>query len=126
MRRSGVTNYDKYKALRAAAQAKITRAGLTAGGAARNAAVAQVGGAYQSWVARRLAFIKSLPSGREFSTDQVWLAAPAADHKISEPRAMGAVMMLAQAEGLISPTGEYEKSARPQCHARPVAIWQRR
>jgi hypothetical protein len=119
-------NYDKYKAIVAKAQALHVRTGLAAGEAARDASVAQVGNAYQAWIGRRLAYIKSLPAGREFTTDQVWAAAPAADHKIAERRAMGAAMTLAMAEDLIRPTGEYMKSSRPACHARPVAIWVRK
>lgn len=121
-----MTNYEKYKALTAKAKALHVRTGLAAGEAARDASVAQVGNAYQAWISRRLAFIKSLPVGREFTTDQLWAAAPAADHKITERRAMGAVMVEAQALGLIRPTGEYMKSSRPACHARPIAIWVRK
>lgn len=120
-----MTNFDKYKAILTSSKHRAERGQLIAGQRLRDAAIEQVGNAYQAWIARRLAFIRSLPTGREFTTDQVWAAASAADHKIAEPRAMGAVMVEAQALRLIRPTGSYMKSSRPACHARPVAIWER-
>jgi hypothetical protein len=40
-----------------------------------------------------------------------------------EPRALGAVMKAMARDGKIRATGEYRKSARTDCHARPVAVW---
>jgi hypothetical protein len=80
-----------------------------------------------SWINAVLKLIRSYPRGRRFTTDTLWVelrqelvARP------SEPRAMGAAMVAARREGLATPTGDYEKSARVVNHARPVAIWVRR
>lgn len=40
-----------------------------------------------------------------------------------EPRALGAVMRRARAEGWIEPTADYDTSERRGCHMRPVRIW---
>jgi hypothetical protein len=58
----------------------------------------------------------------EFTTDDVWecLVEVEATH---EPRALGPVMMKAARRGLIRKTDRVQNSRRPQCHARPVAVW---
>lgn len=59
-----------------------------------------------------------------FTTDDVWEAlsqSNIADPR--EPRAMGAVMRKAQADGLIEPSGVYQQSSREVNHNRPVMIW---
>ena len=60
---------------------------------------------------------------RTFTTDDVWQRVGLLGVTTHEPRAMGAVMRRAVREGLCVPTDRYEKSARPECHARPVRIW---
>lgn len=57
----------------------------------------------------------------DFTTDDVWAAL--GDRTPPEPRAMGAVMKALAGEGRIRATGEYRKSVRVECHARPVAVW---
>ena len=61
----------------------------------------------------------------ELSTDDVWelMDALFPDCRTHEPRAMGAIMRQAARAGKIEASGEYFKSRRPQCHGRPVAIW---
>ena len=61
----------------------------------------------------------------ELSTDDVWelMDALFPDCQTHEPRAMGAIMRQAARAGKIEASGEYFKSRRPQCHGRPVAIW---
>ncbi len=100
---------------------KRERAALIAGIAARDISIDAVAGANTGWVAGRLNVIRGIKRGVEFTTDLLWQGAP----KIGEPRAMGAVMTEAVAAGLIRATGEYEKSGRPVCHARPQAVWRR-
>lgn len=60
----------------------------------------------------------------EFTTDDVWewlySMAIEAPH---EPRALGAMMLQASRDGLISPTDRVRKSARPVCHANPKRVW---
>lgn len=60
----------------------------------------------------------------EFTTDHVWDFLDMPEHpKCREPRAMGAVMRKAAADGVIAATGRYEQSHRPECHQRPIMIW---
>ncbi len=61
----------------------------------------------------------------ELSTDDVWelMDALFPDCRTHDPRAMGAIMRQAARAGKIEASGEYFKSRRPQCHGRPVAIW---
>lgn len=63
----------------------------------------------------------------EFSTDDVWQAL----HDLAvdmphEPRALGAAMRRAAKDGIIAPTNRTVNSARPECHCRPVRIWESR
>ena len=111
----------RLKELAASKGRKHERATLIAGLTARNISIDAVAGANTGWVAGRIAVIKLIRPGTVFSTDRLWVGAPA----IGEPRAMGAVIAEAIALGLIKATGEWEKSSRPQCHARDVKIWRR-
>lgn len=61
---------------------------------------------------------------RTFSTDDVWDILDDADVTTHEPRALGAVVQRAKRDGLCRPTGNYVQSTRPECHARPVAVWE--
>ena len=61
----------------------------------------------------------------DFTTDDVWcelerrnIATP------HEPRAIGAVVVAVKRLGLIAPTNRYRPSSRPECHARPIRVWQ--
>jgi len=62
---------------------------------------------------------------REFTTDDVWelMDALFPDCQTHEPRAMGAIMRKAVRAGKIEASGESFKSRRPQCHGRPIAVW---
>lgn len=62
--------------------------------------------------------------GGVFTADDVWrqlkergVPAP------REPRAMGAVMRAAAAEGIVKPTDTWKLSTRPACHRRPLRVW---
>ena len=61
----------------------------------------------------------------DFTTDDIWQAL--ADAQLPtphEPRALGALMIAAHRAGLIAPTDRYRQSKRPECHARPIRVWQ--
>lgn len=61
-----------------------------------------------------------------FTTDDIWQALENAALPIPhEPRAIGAVLRQAAADGLICPTDTYQPSARVACHSRPVRVWRR-
>lgn len=60
----------------------------------------------------------------ELTTDDVWQTL----HEIAiapgrEPRALGAVMKAAQAEGLITATDRMRPTLRPEAHCRPCRVW---
>ena len=57
----------------------------------------------------------------QFTTDEVWLLCAS---KPPEPRALGAVMRDAAKAGLIRKTDRVQPSVRPECHRRPVAVWE--
>lgn len=57
-----------------------------------------------------------------FTTDDVWASMHERYHT-HERRALGAVMKRLQREGAIRPTGEWQASARPECHGRPIRVW---
>lgn len=59
-----------------------------------------------------------------FTTDDVWERLDNHDTPPPrEPRAMGAVMRKAAADGVIEASGVYEQSSREVNHNRPVMIW---
>lgn len=89
---------------------------------ARDEAIANLEAAYDGWINSVLKIISSIPDQQTFTTDYLW---EQVDSEPKEPRAMGAVMTKAKKDGLISATGNYIKSRRAECHARPVMIWRR-
>jgi len=87
----------------------------------RDQAIRRVGDAAEPWTQHAVDIIGLVALARfDFTSDDVWAAL---DVKPDEPRALGAAMKAAASRGIIFPTGEYRKSARPECHARPVAVW---
>lgn len=56
-----------------------------------------------------------------FTTDEVWSICGT---KPPEPRALGAVMREAATKGMIRKTDRVQPSVRPECHRRPVAVWE--
>lgn len=101
------------------------RAGITAGEARRDEAIGRVEvHADAAWKRHVMKVIHGLATERSrFTTDDVW-ARLDPDHGTHEPRAMGAMMRQAAKAGIITPTDAYEQSARPECHARPVRVWE--
>lgn len=90
---------------------------------ARDQAVARVEAhAPEGWSERAQDTVRLIAVSRfDFTTDHVWEAL--GEDRPPEPRALGAVMKKMAHEGTIRATGEYRKSHRMDCHARPVAVW---
>lgn len=83
--------------------------------------------AHAEWLAAAMLAVRDLARHNDtFTTDQVWELLELDNVATHEPRAMGAVMRRASKDGLIEATGNYVKSARPECHARPVPVWSSR
>jgi len=77
------------------------------------------------WKEAALDIVRVLSFSTErFTTDDVWEYLESAGRTTHEPRAMGAIMRKAVKEGYIRSTGEFVKSRRPECHCRPVAVWE--
>jgi len=78
-----------------------------------------------TWKEAALDGVRVLSFSKErFTTDDVWEYLESAGRTTHEPRAMGAIMRKAVKEGFIRNTGEFVKSRRPECHCRPVAVWE--
>lgn len=93
----------------------------------RNKAIAQVAtNTCPTWAKQTLDIIKQIATNTfDFTTDDIWQALSQASLPTPhEPRALGALMIAAQRSGLIAPTDRYRQSQRPQCHARPIRVWQ--
>lgn len=95
---------------------------------AANDAIARVGNnADPSWMQTALDAVRSIAieQHRRFTTDDVW--ALLAERNVPaprEPRALGAVIRVAQKQGMVRATGDYVKSRRTECHGRPVMVWE--
>jgi hypothetical protein len=89
---------------------------------ARDEALARVAQGAGDWVQRARDAVQLVALARfDFTTDHVWDAL--GEDRPAEPRALGSVMKAMASEGKIRATGEYRKSVRVDCHARPVAVW---
>ena len=61
----------------------------------------------------------------DFTTDDIWCELERRNVMTPhEPRAIGAVVVAVKRLGLIAPTNRYRPSSRPECHARPIRVWQ--
>jgi hypothetical protein len=56
-----------------------------------------------------------------FTSDEVWRFL--ITNPLVEPRAMGAAFEKARRSGAIQRTDQTSKSQRPQCHSRPLRVW---
>lgn len=88
----------------------------------RDLALARVQSAAPAgWMDAALAAIQSLRGiRREITTDDLWELLPTPP----EPRLMGAAVRQAALSGLLRKTDRVRPSVRPECHRRPVAIWE--
>ena len=94
---------------------------------AKNQAIATVtNNADQTWLTSCYNVIVQIATTTDtFTTDNIWQALKnAALPTPHEPRALGALMIAAHRAGLIAPTDRYRQSKRPECHARPIRVWQ--
>ena len=94
----------------------------------RDEALARVeANADQDWYdAACMAFEEVIAAYPEFTTDDVW--AVLKEWQVSaprEPRAMGPIVMKLVRSGAMVATGAYRKSKRPECNARPIAVYRR-
>jgi hypothetical protein len=91
-------------------------------------AIQRVGlNADQLWALEALKVVEMLSIQRhDFTTDDVWewMNQLHPEMTTHEPRAMGAIMRKASATRLCVPTERYNKSQRPECHHRPLRVWQ--
>ena len=103
------------------------RAGVQAGEAGRDAAVARVErNADAPWKRAAMAAIYKVAGERSrFTADDVWDAMPD-DAGTHEPRAMGAMMLQAAKAGVIAATEDYTQSHRSVRHAGPMRVWESR
>lgn len=95
--------------------------------AARDGAIAKVDrAADEVWKWTAFEVVKFLSKrGKPFTTDAVHylLARDHPEVETHEPRALGAIMRRAVANGLIEPTEQHVLSKRPECHRRPIRVW---
>ena len=93
----------------------------------RDKAIAQVAtNTNPTWAAETMLIIKQIATNTfDFTTDDIWQALSETSLPTPhEPRALGALMIAAHRAGLIAPTDRYRQSKRPECHARPIRVWQ--
>lgn len=80
------------------------------------------GHADPKWLDKAYTVVERLArTNRVFTTDHVWRALDG--YHTHEPRALGAVMRQAVKDRLITSTGTYVKSSRPECHRRPIPVY---
>ena len=103
-------------------QTKMTTATDT-----RNKAITQVAtNTDPTWAAQTMLIIKQIATNTfDFTTDDIWEQLKTSPLPTPhEPRALGAVMIAVQRCGIITATDKYRQSTRPECHARPIRVWQ--
>jgi hypothetical protein len=89
---------------------------------ARDAALQQVEAhADSGWMDAAEKIVRNLAAAGPFTADALWSRID----QPREPRALGALMRKLAVAKFIRPTGRYIKSARPDCHARPLCEWER-
>ncbi len=76
------------------------------------------------WCAAALSAVRYLADHlAEWTTDEVWGLLKARGEATHEPRALGAVMRRAVADGICLPTDRYRPTIRREAHGRPVRVW---
>jgi hypothetical protein len=89
---------------------------------ARDEALARAAFGAGDWIGRARVAVERVAVTRfDFTSDEVWDLL--GEDRPDEPRALGSVMKAMARDGLIRQTGQYRKSGRVDCHARPVAVW---
>jgi hypothetical protein len=88
--------------------------------ARETAIAASCRGVDADWIARALLAVQTAALGSDtFTTDDLW----AYVELPREPRAMGAIMIMATKAGFCEASDRTVKSTRPNCHRRPLRIW---
>lgn len=84
--------------------------------------------AHVEWLADALDVVHEIcVDAPAFTTDEVWERLRQRDGaRTHDPRAMGAVMRIVARNGWTSASDRYVKSVRPECHARPIVVWESR
>jgi len=78
----------------------------------------------QLWLEAAVRIVKRIcETTPEFTTDALHAELAKTMHSTREKRALGAVMRKAAHCGWCENTSRVEKSKRPECHKRPVAVW---
>jgi hypothetical protein len=102
---------------------------IVQGDTKKNEAIGRVfDAAPQEWIDKALQAVFWAASNHDrFTTDEVWAFEVEGEALDSppEPRAMGAVMRIAESSGWVEPTRDFRLSTRPVCHRRPSRVWQR-
>jgi hypothetical protein len=81
--------------------------------------------ANEEWVGAAADIVARLAAAKKtFTTDDVWEELAKLDVRTHEPRAMGAVMSAAKRMKMVSSTSTYVISTRPECHSRPIRVWE--
>lgn len=87
----------------------------------RDEALERLEEAHKLWISQALDAVHGLASRRDqLTTDAIWHVVGSPP---KEPRAMGAVMRKAASRGWIKATDRTKLSVRPECHRRPIRIW---
>lgn len=116
---------EAYAKLTAKAQ-KRGRFDAAAAQEAKDAAIARVGAAADPvWVKAALEAVVYVCERRAtFTADAVWWVLEYAGIVVpDEPRALGAVMKIAQKVGVCVPTRQFEQTVRPSRHGTDVRVW---
>jgi len=101
---------------------------IALGEAARDKAIDRVeAAAPEAWKSTARDIVRRLATtGDRFTADDVWAALKEAGAgSPPEPRALGAIVREFVRARLIAPAG-WELSSRPECHRRPVRVWEGR
>ena len=59
----------------------------------------------------------------EWIADAIWAQDPSLDDGVTNPSALGGVILKAKKLGLIENTGRFERSTRPATHGKPLPVW---
>lgn len=106
----------------------MSGSGVALGMQAAEAGIKAAGAGNEAWVAAVVGYVRDMPDGKAFTTDRLWWWCEQRGlERPRDPRCMGAAVRAAERAGLIDrhPDGKMHKSSRPDCHARPLAVWVR-
>lgn len=77
------------------------------------------------WTSAARSALRHLTSTRlNFTTDDLHALLAHQSAHTHDTRALGSVMRWGERTGICHPTDRFGKSTRPECHSRPVRIWE--